>query len=104
MSDSLWDGRKFRTLNVIDDFNRKVLAIEADTSLPTLHVIRVLKRIKESRGLPKIIRVDNGPEFISARLNIWCKENRIQLLFQTRPKRFLSENSFLIWCGIPHQK
>ena len=59
MSDSLWDGRKFRTLNVIDDFNRKVLAIEADTSLPTLRVIRVLERIKESRGLPEIIRVDN---------------------------------------------
>lgn len=86
MSDSLWDGRKFRTLNVIDDFNWKVLAIEADTSLPTLRVIRVLERIKESRGLPEIIRVDNGPEFISAKLDLWCKENRIQLLFRMTRK------------------
>jgi putative transposase len=93
MSDSLWDGRKFRTLNVIDDFNRKVLAIEADTSLPTLRVIRVLERIKESRGLPEIIRVDNGPEFISAKLDLWCKENRIQLLF-IRPGK-LTENAYV---------
>lgn len=42
MSDSLWDGRKVRLLNVIDDFNREVLAIETDTSLPTLRVIRCL--------------------------------------------------------------
>ena len=81
MSDSLWDGRKFRTLNVIDDFNRKVLAIEADTSLPTLRVIRVLERIKESRGLPEIIRVDNGPEFIAERLSDWCKDNNVELTF-----------------------
>jgi putative transposase len=80
MSDSLWDGRKFQTLNLIEDFNRKVLAIEADTSLPTLLVIRLLERMKESRRLPGIIRVDNGPEFISAKLGFWFKENRIQLL------------------------
>lgn len=42
MCDSLWDGRKFRLLNVINDFNREILAIEADTSLPALRVIRVL--------------------------------------------------------------
>jgi len=93
MCDSLWDGRKFRTLNVIDDFNRKVLAIEADTSLPTLRVIRVLERIKESRGLPEIIRVDNGPEFISAKLDLWCKENQIQLLF-IRPGK-PTENAYV---------
>jgi len=65
MSDSLWDGRKIRLLNVLDDFNREVLWIEVDTSLPTLRVIRVLEGLKEMRGLPKLIRVDNGPEFIS---------------------------------------
>ena len=81
MTDSLWDGRKFRTLNVIDDFNRSVLAIEIDTSLPALRVIRVLENIKQYRKLPEIIRVDNGPEFISARLDIWCKDNNIKLIF-----------------------
>jgi len=93
MSDSLWDGRKFRTLNIIDDFNRRVLAIEADTSLPTLRVIRVLERLKDSRGLPEIIRVDNGPEFISAKLDLWCKDHSIKLVF-IRPGK-PTENAFV---------
>jgi putative transposase len=65
MSDSLMDIRKFRLLNVMDDFNRESLAVEVDTSLPSLRVIRVLERIIENRNKPKIIRSDNGPEFIS---------------------------------------
>lgn len=81
MSDSLWDGRKIRLLNVIDDFNREVLKIETDTSLPTQRVIRCLTEIGLRRGLPQMIRVDNGPEFISAKLDMWCKENKIQLIF-----------------------
>jgi putative transposase len=81
MSDSLWDGRKFRLLNVIDDYNREVLHIEADTSLPAIRVIRVLERLKETRGLPEMIRVDNGPEFISDKLDCWCKENKTQLVY-----------------------
>jgi putative transposase len=81
MSDSLWDGRKIRLLNVLDDYNREVLMIEADTSLPTLRVIRCLTEIGNRRGLPKMIRVDNGPEFISSKLDMWCKENGIKLIF-----------------------
>ena len=81
MSDSLWNGRKIRLLNVIDDYNREILTIETDTSLPTQRVIRVLERIGSYRGLPKMIRVDNGPEFISSKLDIWCKENDITLIF-----------------------
>lgn len=65
MSDTLWDGRRFRLLNIVDDYNREVIHIEADTSLPTMRLIRSLKYLKEFRGLPKMIRVDNGPEFIS---------------------------------------
>jgi putative transposase len=56
MSDSLTDGRKFRLLNIMDDFNRESLAIEADTSLPTLRLIRVLDRLIEQRGKPANIR------------------------------------------------
>jgi len=83
MSDSLWDGRRFRILNIIDDYNRELLAIEIDTSLPALRVIRVLEYLKQTRGLPKMIRVDNGPELISDRLDSWCrdKENDVQLIF-----------------------
>ena len=81
MHDSLWDGRSYRLLNIIDDFNRQVLAIEADTSLPVLRLLRVLERLKEVHGLPQMIRVDNGPEFISHKLDSWCKENKVQLMF-----------------------
>ena len=81
MHDSLWDGRSYRLLNIIDDHNRQVLAIEADTSLPVLRLLRVLERLKEVHGLPKMIRVDNGPEFISQKLDHWCKDNKVQLMF-----------------------
>lgn len=81
VSDSLVDGRRFRLLNIIDDYNRESLWIEIDTSLPSLRVIRVLERLVEMRGKPLRIRVDNGPEFISDRLQLWCEERNIQLQF-----------------------
>ena len=81
MNDSLWNGNSFRLLNVIDDYNREILWMEVDTSLPALRVIRVLECLKESRGLPEMIRLDNGPEFISHKLDMWCKTNRITLAF-----------------------
>jgi putative transposase len=81
MCDSLVDGRRFRLLNIIDDYNRESLCAEVDTSLPSLRVIRVLQRIIENRGKPKTIRVDNGPEFISDKLQLWCDEQQIHLQF-----------------------
>lgn len=81
MSDSLVDGRKFRLLNVLDDFNREALAIEVDSSLPSLRVIRVLEQLISKRGKPANIRVDNGPEFISHKLQQWCEDNKITLQF-----------------------
>jgi putative transposase len=81
MSDSLVDGRRFRVLNIIDDYNRESLWIEIDTSLPSLRVIRVLDRLLEMRGKPLRIRVDNGPEFVSDKLQLWCEERNIQLQF-----------------------
>jgi putative transposase len=81
MSDSLVDGRKFRLLNVLDDFNRESLAIEVDTSLPSLRVIRVLERLIALRGKPGNIRSDNGPEFISHRLEEWCEDHHITMQY-----------------------
>lgn len=83
MSDSLTDGRRIRLFNVIDDFNRQSLAIEVDTSLPTLRVIRVLERLIAERGIPANIRCDNGPEFISHKLEEWCshESRKINLQF-----------------------
>ena len=79
MHDQLSDGRSFRLFNVIDDFNREGLEIEADFSLPTQRVIRSLERIIEWRGKPKIIRCDNGPEYISYALQNWAKKQKIKL-------------------------
>lgn len=81
MSDSLSDGRKFRLLNIIDDFNRESLAIEVDTSLPALRVIRVLNRLILQRGKPANLRTDNGPEFLSHLLQDWCEENKVTLQY-----------------------
>lgn len=81
MSDSLWDGRRIRLLNIMDDYNRQILCIDPDTSIPTAKVIRCLEHLIANRGLPKMIRVDNGPEFISSKLDMWCKEKNIQLTF-----------------------
>jgi putative transposase len=60
MSDSLYQGRRFRTLNILDDGVREALAIEIDTSLPAKRVVRVLQQLETWRGLPKAIRLDNG--------------------------------------------
>lgn len=81
MSDALICGRRFRTFNVVDDFNREVLAIEIDLSLPALRVIRVLERIIAWRGCPGKLRMDNGPEFISLALAQWAEEHHIELEF-----------------------
>jgi putative transposase len=81
MSDSLWDGKRYRLLNIMDDYNREVLGIEAEISMPAQRVIRVLERVVFTRGKPEMIRVDNGPEFISDKLDNWCKEQKIQLVF-----------------------
>jgi putative transposase len=81
MSDGFTDGRKFRLLNVIDDFNRESLAIEVDTSLPSLRVIRALEALIVSRGKPANLRCDNGPEFISHCLQQWCESKGITLQY-----------------------
>src|SRR5690554_1354076 len=81
MSDSLADGRSFRTFNVLDDYNREGLAIEADLSLPSSRVIRALEQVIEWRGKPAAIRCDNGPEYLSGALVNWAQKNRITLLY-----------------------
>lgn len=62
-------------------YYREVLSLEADISLPALRVTRVLEYLKEFRGLPKMIRVDNGPEFISHVLDEWCRRHEIALTY-----------------------
>lgn len=73
MSDALTDGRRFRTLNVIDDYNRQLLGMEIDFSLPASRVVRLLDQLVDQYGQPQKLRSDNGPEFISTVLSEWCE-------------------------------
>ena len=79
MHDQLETGRSFRLLNVIDDFNREALGIEIDFSLSALRVIRALEQIISWRGRPKVIRCDNGPEYISSALQTWAESKHIKI-------------------------
>lgn len=81
MHDVLENGRKVRVLNVIDDFNREALSVEAGYSHNSNSVIQQLEIIMVTRDKPKRIRVDNGPEFISHRLREWCDKQDIKLSF-----------------------
>src|SRR5271167_3300256 len=78
MSDTLSSGRRFRTLNIVDDYTRECLAIEVDTSLGGVRVVRVLEELKRRRGLPRQIRSDNGPEFVSRAVDQWAYEQGLQ--------------------------
>src|SRR5438477_5283577 len=81
MHDSLMNGRKFRVLNIIDDFNREALRIEPFYSIGSNLVIRILDRLVFERGAPRAIRVDNGPEFISTALTEWSMVKGIRMLY-----------------------
>lgn len=93
MSDSLYSGRRFRTFNVVDDFNREALAIEIDLNLPAERVVRVLDRAASWRGYPLKMRMDNGPEFVSVRLAEWAEEHDVELEFIQPGKPF--QNSYI---------
>ena len=81
MYNTLHYGRPFRTLNVIDESNREILAIEIDTSLPAARVVRTLEQLEEIHGLPEAIRLENGSELRSAVFMAWCEEKGIELRF-----------------------
>ena len=79
MHDQLSDGRNYRLFNVIDDYRREGIAIEAGFSLPTIRVIRVLNQLLEWRDKPSAIRCDNGPEFISNEFTQWADQQGIRI-------------------------
>ena len=81
MSDALSNGTKFRTFNVIDDFNREVLFIESDYSLKSSRVIWVLKHLINRYGKPQKIRMDNGPEFVAKLAQAWSAANEIEFKY-----------------------
>jgi putative transposase len=83
LHDALANGRKVRTLSIEDAYTREMLAIEVDTSLPALRVVRVLEKLRVTRGLPVRIVIDHGTEFTSKALDQWAYANKVTLHFIT---------------------
>lgn len=73
MEDRLENGRKVRTLNIIDDCNREPLMIEVQHSFPSEMVVKVVERVIELRGKPECIRTDNGTESLQKLLRAFAR-------------------------------
>jgi putative transposase len=93
MHDTLADGRKFRTLNIVDVYTRECRAIEVDTSLGGQRVVRVLDRLRGEHGMPERIMMDNGPEFTGKALDAWAYLQKVELDF-IRPGKPM-ENGYI---------
>ena len=93
VSDSTCTGRRFRALTIVDDFSRECPAIEVDSSIGGVRVVSILERLSETRGLPEVITVDNGPEFIGKALDEWAYKNGVKLNF-IRPGKPV-ENAYI---------
>jgi putative transposase len=74
-------GRRFRTFNIFDDFNREALHIEVDTSITSARLVRIFEQVKRDHGLPQVIRSDNSPEFLGERFVQWLKANGVALRY-----------------------
>jgi len=81
VSDYLQDGRRFRTLNLLDDFSSESAGIEVGISIPGERVARFLDMVALERGYPNSIVVDNGPEFTSRALDQWAYKHGVELHF-----------------------
>lgn len=79
MSDQLADGRRYRTLNILDDYSRECLAISVGTSLPGSVVVSVLEDVAAISGYPGRVVIDNGPEFTGRALDAWAYKHGITL-------------------------
>jgi putative transposase len=97
VSDTLSSGRTFRCLAVIDEFSRECLALYVAHSIPAVHVIQVLERLREERGLPDRIICDNGSEFTSRAFDAWAysRDVKIEYIQPGKPVQNCFVESFL---------
>ncbi len=79
--DQSLSGKRLKMLPLIDEFTRECLAVEVGISITSEKVREILKRVCPEKGFPKLIRSDNGSEFIGQAVNSWLAENGIKLLF-----------------------
>ncbi len=86
VADALADGRRFRTLTLLDLFTRECVAIDAGQRLGGHDVAATLERLRFERGLPQRIDCDNGTEFVSAAMDRWAYTNHVTLDFSRRGK------------------
>ena len=84
VSDALFDGRRIRALTLVDNYTREALAIVVDGGIRGEHVVRAVEQVAVRRGAPELIRVDNGPEFVSKVLDHWAYGRGVTLDF-SRP-------------------
>lgn len=84
VSDALFDGRRIRALTLVDNYTREALAIVVDSGIRGVHVVAALQGVTAHRAPPRLIRVDNGPEFVSKALDRWAYERGVTLDF-SRP-------------------
>ena len=92
VSDQLSDGRRIRSLTIVDIFTRESLAIEVGQSLKGEDVVRVLNRLQQQRGVPKVLFCDNGPEFTGQLMDLWAYRNGVKIDF-SRPGK-PTDNAF----------
>ena len=92
VTDSIVTGRRFRALAIVDDYSRECPAIKVDTSLGGRRVVGVLERLAGTRGLPDVITMDNGSEFVGRALDEWAYRKGVKLNF-IRPGKPI-ENAF----------
>jgi len=81
MSDALMCGRRFRTFNVVDDFNRELLHIEVDTSITSARLVRIFEQLQRDHGLPQVLRTDNGPEFLGESFVQWARAHGMAIQY-----------------------
>lgn len=80
VSDALFDGRKFRTLTIVDNYSRECLSIQVGQSLKGTDVVQALEYLKYEKGLvPQRMQTDNGSEFISKEVDRWAYENKVTM-------------------------
>jgi len=84
MSDALYSGMRYRVLNIMDEGGHEALDIVVDTSIPAARVVRSLEQLRCTRGVPRRIKVDNGPKMLAGVFTKWCREHAVELVY-TQP-------------------